>query len=99
MWPLRNGNVAVPRLGRVAFDTILGGVVAELAVESGAADLERPRHFRHPSAVMLERESNELAFEIGQRCHFAPGIEEAVRDRVPRFALPSRPNGIDVNRG
>ena len=85
--------------GRVAFDTILEAIVSELAVESGAADLERPRHLRHPSPIMLERESNELAFEIGERCHFAPGIEEAVRNGLPRFTLAPRPNGIDVNRG
>ena len=49
----------------------LAGGFVELAVERRAADLQPPRHLRHLSAIMRDREADDFVLHLLQRPHFA----------------------------
>src|SRR5215813_8168588 len=48
----------------------------ELAVERRAADAQPPRHLRHLSAIMRDRESDGLGLDLLERAYVAGGVGE-----------------------
>src|SRR6185369_12305228 len=52
---------------------VVGGRLIEFAVERGAADLEPACDFRHLTAIMRDRKTDDLVFHVVERPHFAGG--------------------------
>ena len=51
----------------------------EFTVKSRAADLQPPRDLRHLPAIMCNRETNDLGFDLVQWAHFAITVGEGER--------------------
>src|SRR6185369_3928243 len=56
---------------RVPFGRVVGGSLVEFAVERGATDLEPACDFRHLTAIMRDRKTDDLVFHVVERPHLA----------------------------
>jgi hypothetical protein len=69
---------ASPALCRSVAEHVIGDSdVFHLAIECRAPDAELARHLRHLSAVVREREANDLGFDLLQHAHVAAVIDES----------------------
>ena len=79
-------------------------VFLHLAIERRAADAEAARHFRHLSAIIVEREADRLGFEIVELAHLAMIVEQLAHVGVAHldahdFALHARSRAVGAGRG
>src|SRR5207244_6217871 len=58
---------------RVPLGRVVGRSLVELAIERRAADLEPTRDFRHLTAIMRDRKTDDLVFHVVERPHLAGG--------------------------
>src|SRR5262245_66188127 len=92
----RCGADATHYLGSVALYSIVQAVFPELAVERGTADSQGSGDPRHTAAMVFQGKGDELPLDVGKGGDSPIGIEEPVRNCLPRFSC-SRGSGSGVD--